>query len=115
MGIDCKLLIDGEWTSLDRWHVFSECNHGFESGRIYTRSEALKIIRNLERGLVSRTRRTWGLEWKDRLRYYAHWLDVARLTIKKSSRQSDISIYADTDTPEDFYTLLWRDNENTDI
>ena len=79
MGTDCKISIDGEWHSLDRWYVFWQ---DFEAGKSYGKAEALKIIRKIKRRKIGD--------------YDHHWLDEARKVIKTAREVKEVMIVDDS-------------------
>ena len=59
MGTDCKIRVDGEWHSLDRWYVFWQ---DFDVEKSYTKTEALKILRKMKRRKLTDYDRYWVVE-----------------------------------------------------
>lgn len=89
MGVDCKLRINNEYLSLDRWYVFDNL---VESGKKYSKSEALKIIRRLKRNLKNKVKTVWSND-QSRFAYHLYWIELARVAIEKAQESSEIIWY----------------------
>lgn len=107
MGYDCVIKVDNKYYSLDRWYVFSS---EFEFEKEYTKQEALKKIRN-----INKTERLKYLtsHWEERkeefFKYYKYWLLKTRKIIK-SNKAKKICFYFDGNLPEEYYDNYNKQN-----
>jgi len=109
MGTDCKLVCDGEYFSLDRWYVFSP---KIESMREMTKSEALKLIRDLCRTeTLKREVALWGDRADEFFKYHRHWLMEARKIIK-SCNPNIVVFLSEHDLPDNYYIDTYKRENN---
>ena len=100
MGVDCKLKINNQYTSLDRWYVFSD---EFQSGTLYVREEALKKLESLKDKIKKlNPAPIWG-DGSDRTEYFLYWINLVYDKIKAVPAGTTSVIYNDNDVPEEYY------------